>query len=252
MAENEEEVVEVPPVTEEVVQEDAPATLTQEQVDEIVAARVNEVREQSAQELRALREQAEQEIYRIQQASRNIREGSASDIEDDPAPQGMTRDEAIMWAANKQNRLHFKRQVQQLEDKLSRVTSPLITDSTVTNFFRGKEKVPVAVKERAAILFKTASSDPKMRGADSDQLMEASYVRALADHAHAQIFGEPATQNGQASGKKQPNVRAPNGSEFGGGTRPIIGKIGAGKKNETYQEIRASLEAAGKFPEDPL
>lgn len=254
-------------VEDEVVEtaEETPQAFTQEQVNEIVSARIAEVRNQSAEEIRALTERAEGVISGYRQAVEQARNGQVvvpNQIQDDPEPPGLTRDQKIMWDANKPTRLAIKQNMQEFAKTIAGTVKPLQADSTSTQFFalvkakRGKD-VPEALKNRTVQLYRQALSDPETAGANPERLIEACWNRALAIQQEEAIFGGSSNgnENGShapAGGKKAPRIGTPGAADLAGSGTRIPGTGTIGKKATTWQEDMEFLTKNNLFPEDLL
>lgn len=238
----------------EVAQEESTGFTPEQQaaIDAIISARVNEVKEQSAAELRAVRENAEAQIAGYQRATEQIRAVPVQQGADDPEPPGMDQNQRLMWHANKPMRDYMKQEAARQRAEMARTVNPLLHDSTVAGFFRDKPNVPASIKASAAALFQQAANDPRVT-LDPNQIMQASYIRALAQAQEASWSAQPNTKPIAKATTPAPRVVLPNGQgSEGGGTRPLgVGRVGGGS-NKTWQEIQQELIASNKFPEDPL
>jgi hypothetical protein len=219
--------------------------LTQDQVNAILQERINEIKEQSASELRQMREQAEAQIRGYQQAFNQMQTRQQSATEDDPAPPNMTKDQQIMWDANKPTRDYMRNQMAKMSSQVSQTVNPLLQDTTVNSFFRSKPGIPEALKAKTAAYFAEAVNDPNVT-LKPEQVIQASYVRAMAAMYEAGLTGQN-TQKAAAQVKPQPKVISPNGSADIGGGRRAIGMGAVGKKDQTWQEIQAELINSGKI-----
>ena len=228
------------------------ATLTQAQFDAALQARLNDVQAQSAEQLRQMRENSEATIRGYQQAVTALQnQRTAPQDVDDPAPPNMTEDQKLMWAASKPQRDYMKAQLKAIQQTFSQTVNPILQDTTSRQFFASRPNVPETVKQQALVYAAEAANDPNVP-LKPEQIMTASYIRALADYAESQFTNVAAPRvASQAVVKPQPRVIAPNGSTDIGGAGRTIG-IGRSSKATTWQEDRDFLIAANKFPEDML
>lgn len=231
--------------TENTETAEEPALLTQDQVNAIIAERINEVKEQSAAELRQMRESAEAQIRGYQQAFNQIQNRQQNVNDDDPPPPNMTKDQQIMWDANKPTRDYMRNQMAKMASQVSQTVNPILQDSTVASFFRGKPGIPEALKAKTAAYFAEAVNDPSVT-LKPEQVIQASYIRAAASMYEASLAGGNQTTQKPVA-KPQPKVIAPNGSADIGGGRRAVGMGSVGKKDQTWQEIQAELINSGKI-----
>jgi hypothetical protein len=227
---------------------DEPRSFSQEELDSILSERLAQDRERSAAELAQFRRETEETIANLSRAVTQQKE-IVVDVDDDPAPANMTPNEKLLWDSNAKNRIHMKRMLKNVEDKMSAAFAPIINDRTVSTFFAARPNIPESIKKATNEIFTEAVRNGNR--APAEQIVVAAYTRALAVYAENDLLGK----NKGAAGNAKPKiiVKAPNGTEStGSGTRPITGKIGSGRNSsgKTYEQLKAELIAEGKMPDN--
>ena len=253
-------VVEGEQGTDAQVEDTAPQTFTAEQVNEIVSQRVNEVRDQSSQELNSRIAQLEATLNGYRQSVENSQRQSSpyAGIEDDPEPPGLTQNEQIIWHASKPQRLAFKKQIAELTGTVQQLVKPLQADGVATQFFSevsqryGGKAIPEPVKQKTLALYRENLRNPQFAHAKQEDLLGACYQRALAIQQEETMFGV-AKPGVTTNGKPAPRIGTPPSAagDLGSSSRaPGVGRIGASKKETTWQEDMEFLINNNKFPED--
>lgn len=242
------------PVTEEVVTEEE-RTFTQADLDRIVSERIAEVKSKSSEELGTLYNKLEELSQQVQAQGRQqqVSDDPFAGIEDDPPPRGMTRDQAIMWDADKFNRLSRKKMAYEIESRSRQAIAPMVNDSLVKSFFVGKDKIPPHIQKATEQIFKqaVAAGNPT----PPEKLVHGAYLQALAIDAEQGFMGTRQVSQTQKAPTNQPKVKTPNGStDLGVNQRlPGTARVGSGSRSEkSYAQIKEELLTNNIFPEDEL